>query len=170
MLRLSFVSFIVLSFFMVGCSGKQSSNSVEKPGALPSGYLVNNVLVNIDELKLAEDRITSAKKYEINSRLESGVTTLLQEGSHFDAAKGDITLHITLTDFRLRSGASALWLGVMAGADRLAVDVSVSQQGKIVKTFQTDTSTVLGGLALPAPSQRINRMAKTLSTRIVSGL
>ena len=58
----------------------------------------------------------------------------------------------------------------MAGADTLAVDVVVERNGRNLDTFATDTSTVLGGMVVPAPSQRINRMSKELARRIAARL
>ena len=190
MLKLSFVGAMVLSLFLVGCGEKKSSTSVEKTvekhatktaekiveapveksSALSSSYLVKKILVAIDESKLDAERIDVAKKYKLGERLKGDIKAALQGDGHFDASQGNMALKISVTNFRLRSGASAFWLGVMSGADKIAIDVSVEKKNKVVKTFQADISTAMGGLITPAPSQRINRMSKGLSERIISSL
>jgi len=190
MLKLSFVGVVLLSLFMLGCGEKKASapdakpvekHSVksakktveapaEKSASLSSSYIVKEVVVAIDESKVDAERIESARTYDLTGRIEGDTKSALQGGGHFDSSQGDIVLKVTVTNFRLRSGASAFWLGVMAGADKIAIDVSVEKNGEVVNTFQTDISTALGGMALPAPSQRINRMSKGLSERIIASL
>jgi hypothetical protein len=119
---------------------------------------------------LEQDRVEVAKTYTLLGRIEEDVRSVLQEKGSYDSAASGITLNINVSDFRLRSGASAFWLGAMAGADRLAVNVDAEANGANLKTFKTDTSTILGGIALPAPTQRVNRMSKALAKRIVDKL
>jgi len=170
MTKYSFAGLILLSFLMTSCSGKHEEAISNSASSLPSHWLVQKIDVSIDESKLNADRVATAKKYELVTRLTSGIQKLLQEQSHYDNNEGNITLHISLNNFRLRSGSSAFWLGPMAGADKVSVHVSVKQNGIELQAFDTNTSTALGGMVLPAPSQRINRMAKELSKRIVDNL
>ena len=79
-------------------------------------------------------------------------------------------MDVKITRFRLRSGASAFWLGYMAGADFIHVEITVREGGAPMKTYKTDTSTVLGGIAFVSPTKRKNRMVNTLTTLIVAGL
>jgi len=190
MTKYLFAGLMASLFFVAGCAEKQQQAAapapaaVEKPSAentavesqpansaeasTHSAFIVKEVHVDIDASKVDGERTAMANQYDLTGRLESGTRDLLQGNSHFDGSQGDSVVQITVTNFRLRSGASAFWLGVMAGADKIAVDVKVTQNGKLLKSYQTDVSTALGGMALPAPSQRINRMATELSRRIVA--
>ena len=76
-------------------------------------------------------------------------------------------LDIRIIKMRVRSTASAIWWGVMAGADYITVKVDVLEAGRSLKTFETGTSTALGGFFFGGREVRISRMLDTLSKRIV---
>lgn len=179
------IAMMALSLLMAGCAGKHVSTSEAKPTntsqakvtnaseatktQAPIRYVVSKVIANIDS-SIAQDRLARARKYNLVSRIENKVSEDLQKTGNYDTNKGRVALYITVTSFRLRSGAAAFWLGVMDGADILAVDVKVEQGNKTLQTFNTNTSTALGGLIFPAPSERLNRMVKALSKRIIKDL
>lgn len=187
--RISIAAILSLSFLFYGCvsnptsdqpaSAGQSAGSEEKATSsqgsgsvslLTGGAMVKSVVVTLDESGLSSDRLSKAEAYDLVSRITQDIELRLQQNSSYDANNGGLALHLNVTAFRLRSGASAFWLGVMAGADIIAVDVDVKKGSKIVKSFKTDISTVLGGMALPAPTQRVNRMSKGLAIRVAKGL
>ena len=58
----------------------------------------------------------------------------------------------------------------MAGADTIAVSVDVRREGRVTKTFSTNTSTAIGGLIRPGSVERFDRMVNTLAQRIVDGI
>ncbi len=47
--------------------------------------------------------------------------------------------------------------------------VEVVRGGAVVKTFATDTSTVIGGVIRPGAVERFDRMVNTLAQRIIDG-
>jgi len=172
----SLIAFVFLPLLLYGCAGNPAADkSVSDKGTvkatlLSKGRSVKNIAVNLNESNLKKERVDTAKTYTLTSRIENNVQSNLQEKGSYDSKNGDITLNINITAFRLRSGSSAFWLGAMAGADVIAVDVDVEANGENIKSFKTDTSTILGGMAFPAPSQRVNRMSKELAKRIVENL
>jgi len=164
------VGLMLLALLTGGCAAKQQMALSLQQKATSVTESVRVVLVDINGNALNGEQADAASRYRVGERLQQAITGVLSARSRYDAENGVVSLHIMVNSLRLRSAASALMFGVMAGPDRLAVDVIVKQEGRIVKTYHTDTSTALGGLLLPAPTQRIERMVKTLSERIVLGL
>jgi outer membrane murein-binding lipoprotein Lpp len=130
---------------------------------------VGTVKVSVDYDKIASERHEVIKKYEVVSRLQNGVMDQLKAQNKYESG-GQVDLKIRLTGFRLRSGSSAFWLGAMAGKDFASVNVDVFDKGNKIHSYSTDSSTLLGGIIKPAPSQRINSVCKEVSKRIVSHL
>jgi hypothetical protein len=108
-------------------------------------------------------------KYSAAEVLDRELRSNLSKAGNF-AEGGALELSVTATDFRLRSGGSAFWLSYMAGADFYGVEVEVKKNGRIVKTFRSNTSTTLGGIAYASPTKRTRRLSLTLSKRIANGL
>jgi len=79
-------------------------------------------------------------------------------------------LQATIVDFRLRSGAAAFWVGAMAGADRMAVEITAQPETGEATNFKVNSNTVQGGMIKPDPRQRINHMAKDLARKIAAQL
>ena len=71
---------------------------------------------------------------------------------------------------RLRSNGTAMCLGWFAGGGWITVDVQVRKGEKLLKQFQTGTSTALGGFVFGGRSVRVGRMMKTLVKRVVEGI
>ncbi len=168
-----FVPFMLI--LLAGCAGTSPTApartaAVTTAGILPDGAMVREIRVDLESVGLPAERLESARKYDLDGRIAGDLQARLQATQSYDSEKGDVVLHINVTRFRLRSGSAAFWLGAMAGADTLAVDVVVERNGRNLDTFATDTSTALGGMVVPAPSQRINRMSKELARRIAARL
>ena len=77
---------------------------------------------------------------------------------------------VEIVKMRVRSTASAIWWGMMAGVDVIDVHVSVSENGHRLKDFETGVSTSLGGFIYGAQGKRITRMIDALSKRIAADL
>lgn len=136
------------------------------PSLIASGAKVASVKVRREDSLVGADTF---ERYTIADRLQREVVSALSANGHYSSG-GELELLVTVVNFRLRSGASAFWLGVMAGADRLGVEVTVLRGEEVVKTYETDTSTALGGAFYTSPTKRSERMIDTLAERIVSGL
>jgi len=116
-----------------------------------------------------EERALPIDQQAAPDEVSTAVSDLLRTKGRLDAS-APATLEIVITDFRLRSWASAFWLGAMAGADRLGVEVRVQKDGETLKQYRTDTSSVLGGIAYAGTGHRFDRLVKTIAKRIVDGL
>src|SRR6185436_274150 len=89
---------------------------------------------------------SSDEKRELLDKL-NGIARLKTaiEGKVAEAAKlksgSSRVLHVQVTDIRLRSSATMVWAGVMAGVDTLQVQVTVREGGQVVYQFTTGAST-----------------------------
>jgi hypothetical protein len=111
------------------------------------------------------DRIDVLNNYEVLKRVEFAIACEL-ENQGYTAAK-PLKLDVAVTEFRLRSGASAAIGGFASGRDKLAVKVDASIDGGDSMQFREGTSTVKGGWHMPAPSQRINYLVQELAGNLV---
>lgn len=112
------------------------------------------------------DRIEVMNKYEVPKRIEYAIACELDRQG-YSAAKL-LELKVTIKSFRLRSGGSAVALGVMAGVDILgvAVDVLAKDQAHGLQ-FDTKASNAKGGFTMPVTSQRINIMVQKIAKGVV---
>lgn len=159
---------LLLALIALGCaSSGEEEGGYEGPEARYSGS-IGTVAVTIDETS-EEAKPDTLIRYGVPEQVRSEVTTKLRSaGRQSDA--GTARMDVKITSFRLRSGASAFWLGYMAGSDFIFVEVTVREGESPIKTYKTNTSTVLGGIAYTSPTKRKNRLVNTLTTRIVEGL
>ena len=116
-----------------------------------------------------EERSAAIDRQAVPDKINLAVSELLRANQRLDAS-APATLAIVITHFRLRSWASAFWLGAMAGADRLGVEVRLEKDGNTLKEYRTETSSVLGGIIFAGAGHRFNRLLKTIAKRIVDGL
>lgn len=162
---------LLLALALVGCAGTpEETPSVPAPEsqpALPAGKQIGTVEVVLDRDSVPQNGIDAAERYDVPAKVQSRLTALL--GPRF-AADGELVVHVSITYFRLRSGGNAFWLGGMGGADKLKVSVEVVDGGARLKQFETDTSTVLGGIAYASPTRRSARLIQAISERIVADL
>ena len=79
-------------------------------------------------------------------------------------------LRVLVTHFRLRSTASGVWAGAMAGADMLDVSVAIAQGDKTMRTFTTGVGGLAAGLVKPTAEGRFNGLVREVAQRIVKEL
>lgn len=160
------VSLLLLS----ACGGRSPEEAHMKPtgpSVFASDGKIRSVEITTDGLDA--ERLERLQAYRANEVLQTNVENLLRGDGHLDPS-GDLDLVIHLDTFRLRSSASAFWLGGMAGSDQVVADVRVVRGSGEIKNFKTDTSTMLGGIFYASATRRTARLMKTLSERIVAGL
>ena len=115
----------------------------------------------------AADRVEVLNTYEVPKRVEYAIACEL-ERQGYSVAK-PFQLKITINKFRLRSGATAAVVGIMAGVDLLGMNVEVVVQGETNPwQFQVSDKTAKGGWHMPAPSQRLNSMVQKNAKDIIS--
>ncbi len=162
---------LLLSVFLlsIGCAsgGGGAADTPSGPSALAGGKKVGRLSVSIGD-GLAENVLQVAEQFSIVRDLDAGVRReLADEGL---SSSGSLSVDVEIVGLRVRSTSAAIWWGMMAGADTITVQVSVTENGESIKNFQTGTSTVLGGFVYGGRGKRITRMLNTLSKRIAAGL
>lgn len=107
-----------------------------------------------------------------HDRLQAVIIETLRADS-LVAAAADPSLSsitVTITDARLRPGSAAIWLGPMAGDDRLTASVTVTApDGSVLQRFIVSASYSLGGVT-GAHRTRTEWLYEALAKRIVEGL
>jgi hypothetical protein len=154
--------FVLMALLLANCGGKKVQGFSLKGN-------VSAVHVVVNEATIPADRLRAIKNYKVVSRLQNGVTELLKKQGKY-ALDGTVQLEVEIIDFRLRSGASAFFLGAMAGGDFTAVDVTVIEDGVSSHHFSTSASTARGGMFSASPTHRVNVVSVAVSKRIVAKL
>lgn len=145
--------------------------------ALPPGSIVAQatsedspqVTVSVDGSGIAAER---REVFEQRGGAEALANSVLNELARTgkQPAPRPAELRIVITSFRLRSTGSGFWLGAMAGADKLDVDVTVIQDGQELKTYSTDVAGVVAGVIKPSAGGRFNGLIEVTAERIVEEL
>jgi len=140
---------------------------VALPKSGPGG--VAGVQIDANASTLPADRLASFEAAGGAGAAANAVASQLHKRAQ-PPCEAPCSMEVDVTRFRLRSSSNAFWLGMMAGADSIAVKVDGKHANVVVKSFQTDTSTVLGGIAFGSSVKRFDRLLATLAERIVAGL
>lgn len=125
------------------------------------------VTLNSDaQKKLADNEEFSRDKlYEkINSMLLNSEYLQPQNNN------SNLKLEIQITDFRVRSGAAAILLGFLAGADTIVGQVYVKDNEKVLDNFEVSISYAFGGFAGGDTDTRMNWMYESFSNKILGEL
>lgn len=113
------------------------------------------------------DRVEVLNTYEVPRRVEYAIACELERQGY--GVVKPFQLKITINKFRLRSGASAAMVGIMAGVDLLGMNVEVMVPGESEPwRFDVSDKTAKGGWRMPAPSQRLNTMVQKNAKDIIS--
>jgi hypothetical protein len=127
------------------------------------------VTVSVDASGIAQERLQVFEERGGAEALANGILKELAETKK-QPAPAPAELRVVVTNFRLRSTGSGFWLGAMAGADKLDVDVTLVSEGEVLKTYQTGVAGVVAGLIKPGAGKRFNGLIEVASERIVQEL
>ena len=160
---------LAVAISLSGCASTPDEETPQRDGSPRFPDLIGRVEVTVSPSLTDEERSAAIDRQAVPDKINLAVSELLRANQRLDAS-APATLAIVITHFRLRSWASAFWLGAMAGADRLGVEVRVEKNGNTLKEYRTETSSVLGGIIFAGAGHRFNRLLKTIAKRIVDGL
>ena len=146
-MRFAFLA--VLFFLSLGCAPRQPSPSSFEA----KGVKVGKIVVALDSSGLDSERVEVFGKVSgIQSIKEELSTVLLQRGMLVPSS--DVTLSVTVKDFRLRHGATRYFTGFFSGSDTVSGSVEVLKAKKVITSFATQVS---GGNGNPFNISRDSR-------------
>lgn len=160
--RLTFGLVVLASLLLVACGG---SESTRPEGAAKFTYQIKAVDVQYGK-SLAGEKTSRLDSLNGKSILTSELQAMLRSSGKFNGAVGR-DVKVTVTNFRLRSWASAFWLGIMGGVDSMDVSADVVEDGRVVKTLQTGVAASRGGWINASPEKRFRQMAELVSFRVM---
>jgi hypothetical protein len=165
---------VLLVVLVSGCAGSKPSPSVS-PAAAPAavvpiepGASPSDVPLNVDEGQLSPERRAAFDKLSGPSRLTAAVREEMARQGRVPAPP--VQLQLVITNFRIRSTATSVWFGAMAGADMLDVETTAVKDNQVLKQWKTGSGSVVGGLIRPGVEGRFERLIGTTAERIVAGL
>ncbi|TGN10462.1 hypothetical protein [Leptospira ilyithenensis] len=99
----------------------------------------------VSYLPEAEAEIKSNNIFNENSFLDYYKSALKEKGVISEKAKE--TIEIKINDARFRSEGVAIWIGSLAGADSIDLDLTIKDaKGKVIDQHKIEISYALGGL------------------------
>ena len=165
---------VLLVALVSGCSGRTPSPSASpaaSPGAvvpIEPGASPGDVPLSVDETRLSPERRAVFDKLSGSSRLAAAVREEMARQGRVPAPP--VQLVLVVTNFRIRSTATSVWFGAMAGADMLDVETTAAKDDRVLKQWKTGSGSVVGGLIRPGVEGRFDRLIGTTAERIVAGL
>lgn len=161
------VRFVVVGVLvgLVACGAKQPA--VQRPADAEAVPAVGSITISISD-SLEPERRTRFDKAEGSSRLGRAVEAELTRAGRFNR-ESPRTLEVQVTRYRMRSGATVVWLGIMAGSDLLEVKVTARDGDRIVREYSTGAASAGAYKGLDQVS-RLENLVSTLAKRIVEEL
>ena len=157
----------------LGCSGTRtpSPSAARAPGVqvpIDNGASPASVPVSVTAEQLSPERRAAFDKLDGPARLAAAVREEMVRQHRVPASP--VQLALTVTSFRIRSTATSVWFGAMAGADVLDVETTATKDDQVLARWKTGSGSVVGGLIRPGVDGRFDRLVTTTAERIVAGL
>jgi len=148
-------------FIGAGCA------SQHQPAPVPAGPIpiIGRVDVSLSGT-IAADRAARFEKVDGPSRLATAIEAELERKGRFDRDAPGV-LDVSVTKYRMRSGASVFMWGLYAGGDLVDVAVALRSGEHVVLGFTTGAGGVGGGFDQVS---RFERVAKAVAERVVAEL
>lgn len=145
---------VALAIFLTGCAGtvQRENGKAATPGRV-LGLSYNRV-----ELQLTEDaRKLQADNPQFSPKELARFMELRLDANNLLRVDAPYKINVTIDDFRVRSAASAVLLGILAGTDSLSGRVQiVDAAGQQLHAFKVNASYGLGGWGGGQDSMRMN--------------
>lgn len=137
---------------------QQSTNTPEA-----SASAASNLAMTVDANALDGK---SARRYEeshAEAKIRQLVATSLRSTGRWS---DDMSVTVTLEDFRLRTAGAVAMVGAMAGADRISADVSFHKGGQLVKKEKVAAMSRQGGMVGAKEELRLDGLVTTFAQNI----
>jgi hypothetical protein len=153
---------------LAACSSGRSPAAGGTRSPATGGGVASDVAINVDASRLPADRRAAFEALNGGTRLAADLREQMRKQGRGPAPPAQ--LDVAVTAFRLRSTATSVWFGAMAGGDMLDVDVVVKTNGREVKRFKTGAGQIRGGLIAPSAEGRFERLTAATAERVVEQL
>ena len=165
-------NYITLFFFLLFAVGCTSSSVYQSGGGAGTVQGISAINVEMSEKMHPESR-EWYRQNAVSGALYQTIQKELQKNGKWGT--GSQTLHVSVTDFRVRSGSQVFWVGVMAGSDYVAAEVEARQGDTTVKKFaagakslHSATSGLLTGKL--TSRRRVETLCKSVAKNLVEQL
>ena len=169
-----FVPLVLAASTMWGCAASTTPEPTPQAPATELSAKVGvpnapQVTVSVDANSLQGDAREAFYQHNGAKSLAAEVSAeLVKTGKELEPRLTE--LQIDVTKLRLRSTATGLWLGVMAGADILDVNVTLMSGSNVLRSYTTGVGGAMAGLVKPTAEGRFKGLVELVSERIVQGL
>jgi len=163
-LRRGEVAVIALTIFGIVACGSGRSHPAPVGAPVPQ---VGSVVVAVSP-DLPADRRDRLTKLGATFMLKGALEAALAKAGKLDA-QSPIALQVDITKFRMRSGATVFWLGVMAGGDFLDVRAAAHDGDRTLRQVETGAGS-MGGFAGLTQDSRFEHLARAVADRVTKDL
>ena len=160
------LSFLVLLVILVLLSSCSSHAGAPRTGT--GKITVGSVEVDIDSQTLTGERKSVFEKLNGANQIKSFTRLKLEEQGLYNASSTN-RLKITVSGFKLRSGATAALAGLFAGQDSVTARVSVGTPGNELHSFVVDEGS-FGSIGSISRDSRSEDLFRNVAEIIVDGL
>ena len=163
MKRAILIHIILLFCLLTGCT----SRVVKSEGPTPEVRALQNVTVEISPHAV----VKVAGSVDFDAKMLSWVLEEALNSRELMASNGDFDLKVVISDVRVRSTASAVWLGMLAGDDHLIGDaIILNRNGDEVFTFTVEAVYAWGGITSGGDSTRVYWLYEKFSDTVTDEL
>jgi hypothetical protein len=140
----------------IAACDQQGTNAPEASTASAA----SNLAMTVDAAALPDK---AARRYE-ESNAEAKIRQLVAASLRSTGRwSDDMSITVTLDDFRLRTAGAVAMVGAMSGADRISADVSFHKGGQLVKKEKVAAMSRQGGMVGAKEEMRLDGLVTTFA-------
>lgn len=162
--KVSCLTLVIL--FATGCASSVNRNTAsikEEKVQIQSTQGISKVTLELNSK--AKEKLADNSNFSSDALLKKINSTLQANQYIRPGIITNTTVEITVTNIRVRTGVSAIVLGVLAGADYITGDVAIKEGGKLIDKFEVDVNFAWGGV-LGDTDTRMNWMYESFANKM----
>jgi hypothetical protein len=162
---------VIASLLIHGCAStvNRTTGTIKEVMVQQTSFSpIKSLTVKLDskaQQKLADNLNFSDQK------LYDKINLILTSGNYLQTknANAKLTIDVVVTNIRVRSAATALILGIFAGADYITGQVYLKDGDKVIDIFEVDITYALSG-SMGDTNTRMDWMYESFATKILEEL
>lgn len=163
------VIFSALTIGLTLLAGCSSRPLIREDSILATGAMVGSVTAKLDTVAVPAHRHDQFNEYTVDQRVAGQVISTLTGAGKY-AEGGELTIEINITDYHLRESGEALMLGAFAPDDKIRLVGVMKQNGEVVSSGESYSSTSAGGWMNPAETDRLGIIIPSAVKRLIQSL